>query len=83
LEQPAVPQVKIAAAVRNPIDAFVVQELESRDIQPSPEADPRTLIKRVHLDLVGLLPTPEETEAFVKAYTANGADKNKVYEALV
>jgi len=66
LEKPAAPQVENAAAVRNPIDAFVVKELEARGIRPSPEADARTLIKRVHLDLVGLLPTPAEVEAYVR-----------------
>jgi hypothetical protein len=47
------------SVVRNPIDAFVRAELEKRDIAPSPEADRRTLLRRLSLDLTGLPPTPE------------------------
>jgi mono/diheme cytochrome c family protein len=83
LKQPAAPAVKNAAAIRNEIDSFVVAELESRKIQPSPEADPRTLVKRLYLDLVGLLPTPEESDAFVKAYIGSKAKQSAAYEALV
>ena len=62
---PAVPSVKDAAWVKNPIDAFVLAELESRGLKPSPPADRRTLIRRVSYDLTGLPPTPAEVEAFV------------------
>jgi hypothetical protein len=50
---------------RNPVDRFVLRELEERGIAPSPEADRRTLIRRLSLDLVGLPPSVAETEAFV------------------
>ena len=49
----------------NPIDSFVDASLARLDITPSPAADPATLIRRLSLDLTGLLPTPEETAAFV------------------
>ena len=62
---PAVPSVEDAAWVKNPIDAFVLAELESRGLKPSPPADRRTLIRRVTYDLTGLPPTPAEVEAFV------------------
>lgn len=52
--------------VRNPIDAFILKELRKRDLKPSQEADRYTLIRRVYLDLIGLPPTPEEADAFVK-----------------
>ena len=45
--------------------AFVLAQLEAKGLQLSPEADRRTLIRRLHLDLIGLPPTPEEVEAFV------------------
>jgi mono/diheme cytochrome c family protein len=63
--RPAPPRVKNVAWVRNEIDAFVLQKLESRSIEPSPEADRATLIRRVSLDLVGLPPSPEEVACFV------------------
>ncbi|HEV7401723.1 MAG TPA: PSD1 and planctomycete cytochrome C domain-containing protein [Chthoniobacteraceae bacterium] len=50
---------------RNPIDQFILDRLLREGIAPSPEADPRTLCRRMHLDLTGILPTPEEVESFV------------------
>ena len=46
------------------IDAFVLATLDSDGLQPSPAADPRTLVRRAYLDLTGLPPSFEETEAF-------------------
>jgi hypothetical protein len=48
----------------NPIDAFVKASMEAKGLVPAPEADRRTLIRRLYLDLTGLLPTPEEVDAF-------------------
>ncbi len=56
---------KWAAWVRTPIDAFVAQSLATQGLQPAPEADRRTLIRRLTFDLVGLPPTPEEVTAFL------------------
>src|SRR5215813_8671380 len=50
----------------NPIDAFIAARLTAAGLHPSPEADRRTLIRRVTLDLTGLPPTPEEIAAFEK-----------------
>lgn len=55
-----------APAGLNPIDYFIQARLAKEGLKPSPEADRRTLIRRVTLDLTGLPPTPEEVEAFVK-----------------
>jgi hypothetical protein len=49
----------------NPIDYFINTSLTKLDVSPSPAADRDTLIRRLSLDLTGLLPTPEETKAFV------------------
>ena len=65
--RPALPeQTKNDPWVKNPIDAFVLAKMEKAGLRPAPEADKRTLIRRVTLDLTGLLPTPAEVNAFVK-----------------
>jgi hypothetical protein len=63
--RPAVPTVRRIGWARNPIDAFVLARLEAEGLAPSPEADRLTLLRRVSLDLTGLLPTPEEADAFL------------------
>lgn len=61
----------------NPIDHFVLSKLLELGLEPSPEADQRTLIRRVHFDLLGLPPAPEDVEEFV-------ADQREdAYERLV
>ena len=59
------PEVSAPGWVRNPIDRFILARLDRESIKPSPDADPRTLIRRVRLDLTGLPPSPEEVRAFV------------------
>ena len=79
--KPAVPEVKNKTWPRTPIDNFVLAKLESKGIAPSPEADKETLVRRVHMDLLGLPPTPEEIDAFV-ADTSDKAYENMVDRAL-
>ncbi len=57
-----------ASGAGNPIDAFVLAKLEESNFEPSPEAPPHILLRRVHLDLTGLPPSPEEMTAFQKAW---------------
>ncbi|MDQ1473866.1 MAG: hypothetical protein QOJ99_5346 [Bryobacterales bacterium] len=64
--RPTFPTVQNAKWVRNPIDRFVLAKLESEGLAPSAEADKVTLLRRASLDLIGLPPTPEEVEAFLK-----------------
>ncbi|MGE0609549.1 MAG: PSD1 and planctomycete cytochrome C domain-containing protein [Pirellulales bacterium] len=75
--RPSVPAVRQVDRVQNPIDAFLLQSLEQKGLGYSPEADRRTLIRRLSYDLTGLPPTPQETDNFL-ADTAAGA-----YERLV
>ena len=51
--------------VRNPVDAFVFEGLQKRGLEPRPEANRATLLRRVTFDLTGLPPTPEEIAAFL------------------
>jgi Protein of unknown function (DUF1553)/Protein of unknown function (DUF1549)/Planctomycete cytochrome C/Concanavalin A-like lectin/glucanases superfamily len=64
--RPAVPQVQAAGWAKSPIDAFVLERLSKEGLHPSPGADKRSLIRRVTLDLTGLLPTPREVDNFVQ-----------------
>ncbi len=61
----ALPDVKLKDWPRNPVDHFILAELESRGLEPSPEADRWTLARRVSLDLIGLPPSWEEAQRFV------------------
>ena len=75
--RPTVPEVKNKKWPRNPIDNFILAQLEKEKLKPSPEADRVTLIRRLTLDLTGLPPTIMEVDAFL-------ADKTPgAYERLV
>jgi hypothetical protein len=65
VKRPEVP-AKDAAWPRNPIDNFVLAKLDAEGIKPSGEAARTTLLRRVSLDLIGLPPTPEELDAFLR-----------------
>lgn len=62
---------------RNAIDFFVLHRLETNDLRPSPAASPEQLLRRVHLDLIGLPPSPTVVDAFL----ANPTDA--AYETIV
>ncbi len=64
-QRPALPSVHNRRWARNPIDYFILARLEQEGLSPNPEADRRTLVRRVTLDLTGLPPTTAEVEAFV------------------
>ena len=71
------PVVKNKAWVRNAIDAFVLSKLEKEGLSPAPPAPKRTLARRIHLDLVGMPPGPEELNAFLED------ESPAAYETLV
>lgn len=74
-KRPDIPTVKNSRWIRNPIDAFVLAELEKQKLKPSPEADRRTLARRVSFDLTGLPPAPEDVAAFVNDKSVNAYEK--------
>ena len=66
VEQPAVPEGRAEGWVRNPVDRFILARLEGEGLRPSGEADRGAWLRRVSLDLVGLTPSPEEVDRFVR-----------------
>jgi hypothetical protein len=64
-KRPPLPAVQNIGWVRNSLDRFVLAGLEKRGLRPAPEADRRTLARRLGLDLIGLPPGPDDVEAFV------------------
>ncbi len=77
VQEPDLPTVKDQSWPRNPLDQFVLAKLEQAGIKPSPPADPATLVKRLHYDLVGLPPSPAQVDAF----SADSSDE--AFEILV
>lgn len=71
----APPAVKNIKWVRNPIDRFILAKIEEKGLQPAPEADRRTLARRLSLDLTGLPPAPADVEAFVNDKAPNAYEK--------
>ncbi len=64
--RPVPPKVQNAAWLRNPIDAFILARLEAEGLTPAPAATREQLLRRITFDLIGLPPTPEEVDAFLK-----------------
>ncbi len=77
LNRPLTPRVRDGKWPRNDIDRFILAKLEEKKIHPSPAVEKRKLIRRTYFDLIGLPPTPEEVEMFVKD---NSPD---AYESLI
>ena len=77
VRKPEPAKVDDAGWVYNPVDTFVRARLDAAGLRPSPEADRRTLIRRLAFDLTGLPPTAEEVRAFVED------DAPDAYEKLV
>ena len=74
-KRPPAPSVKDARWSRGPIDAFLLARMEAEGLEPSPEANKETLIRRVTLDLTGLPPTPTEVDAFLKDSSPDAYEK--------
>lgn len=74
---PPTPKVKNTAWVKSPIDAFVLSKMEEKKLHPVRPAGKRELLRRAYFDLIGLPPSPEEVETFLKD------DSPKAYEKVL
>jgi hypothetical protein len=72
---PELPSVKQKGWANNPIDLFILAQLEAKGLKPSPEADRATYIRRATLDAWGVIPTPEEVKSFVNDRSPNAHEK--------
>jgi hypothetical protein len=75
ITRPSPPEIQNSAWIKDPLDAFVLAELEKRQLKPAPAADKRTLIRRAYLDLIGLPPSGSEIEAFLADNSADSFAK--------
>ncbi|MDN5214495.1 DUF1553 domain-containing protein [Fulvivirgaceae bacterium BMA12] len=76
-QTPTIPEVKDKRWVQNPIDNFILKNLENSGLSPNREASKETLLRRVTLDLTGLPPTIEEIDNFISD------SSNEAYEKVV
>ena len=81
--RPALPALKapLASWSKNPIDILLAAAWQEKGLQPAPEADRRTLLRRVYIDVTGLPPTPDQIDAFLKDKSPNAYEK--VVDALL
>lgn len=80
-DRPQPPLVSGSSWARNPIDRFILSKLDAAGLEPSAEAEPAVLMRRLYLDLIGLPPSPEQIDDFVAA-PSNGAYLAAVDELL-
>ena len=66
VKEPAIPTVKNAGWARGDIDRFILAKIEAPHLQPAPDASPEVLVRRAYYNLIGLPPTPEQIDSFVK-----------------
>jgi hypothetical protein len=68
-------QANLESPAKHPVDRFILEKLKQAKLTPSGEAEKSTLIRRVTLDLTGLLPTPKEVDEFVKDNSPEAYEK--------
>jgi hypothetical protein len=80
-QKAAAPKVNDGAWTRTVIDSFILANLEKAGLEPSADADPRTLLRRLSYDLTGLPPTAEELEQF--AARSSNAEYEQAVDRLL
>ncbi|MBX3418459.1 MAG: PSD1 domain-containing protein [Pirellulaceae bacterium] len=85
LQQPNVPSPKISDWSDRPIDRFILEKLESQELQPVGDAEPAVLLRRVYFDLTGLPPSAEVAKKFVSDWhsSANSDQQLALYTSIV
>lgn len=83
VQQPNPPTPRNAAWSSDPIDRFLLANMDSKALTPAADADARTLVRRLSLVLTGLPPTIAEVEEFTRAWDAAGAKRGIVLETLI
>jgi hypothetical protein len=83
VKMPAVPKVKDAAWPRNDIDRFLLGKIEEKNLKPSPATDRATLLRRVYFALIGMPPTPDEVDAFLKDCNSALSTQHSALERVV
>ncbi len=80
---PEVPKVQDVTWGTSDIDRFLLAKLEAKGLKPARDAEPRTLIRRLYFDLIGLPPARADVEEFVKAWDTAGAKRGEAIEKVV
>ena len=75
MTRPVIPEVMQKEWVSNSIDAFLLVKLESKGLRPASPASRRVLQRRIYFDLIGLPPSPEEVERFMKDRSSEAYEK--------
>ena len=83
IRAPELPAVQDAAWPLSDVDRFLLAKLEAKAIKPAGPAEPRTLMRRLYLDIIGLPPARDEVDEFVKAWDTAGAKRGEVIEKVV
>jgi hypothetical protein len=83
VRDPLPPQVINSDWSRTPLDRFVLARLESLELQPAPQANRRTLIRRVTFDLTGLPPSPGEIDTFLRDPAPDGLAFSRLVDRLL
>lgn len=81
--RPSPPTGDFDAWVKNPIDAFIAAQHQSRSLSPRPEADRATWLRRVSIDLIGLTPTIEELAVFTSDQASEDEARNHAVDRLL
>jgi hypothetical protein len=81
--RPQPPETQNSAWVKNPVDQFVLAQLDGVGLKPAPEADAATLVRRLSLDVTGLPPTPELSARFAGKEQLSDADVAALIDELI